>query len=162
MSGTSTGSTVWRSISGGRGPTPLPADVIGRGTVTVERTSPSTVRVWCDMPWCRSLSSPLDARTARMGSPPRAAAASRTAAASTAVVPTQVPVPTTPGPMPTTMASAPSAARASSNADGMVTASTSPPKAWPAVIVPASSDRSLMVATRSDTAMGSAAPSVIT
>ena len=92
--------------------------------------------VWWLTPWWRGRGSASDVRGGddrsrrrgrrrRRGSaPPRA----RSCRGST-------PVPTTPGPMATTTTSAPATATARASADGTLTASRSPPKAWPAVTV---------------------------
>ena len=69
-----------------------------------------------------------------------------------------VPVPTDPGPIPTRMTSASSRCRASDSAERTLTASRSPPKAWPAVTVRVDDRlRTTRSATRSDNASGSAA-----
>jgi hypothetical protein len=64
--------------------------------------------------------------------------------------------------MATTVTSAPTTRRATTSAEGRLTASWSPPKAWPAVTVAATSPASRIETTRSDSASGSAAPSVMT
>jgi hypothetical protein len=65
-----------------------------------------------------------------------------------------VPVPTLPGPWVTTTMSAASTRRAATRALWSVTASCSPPKAWPTVIVEVSQPASMRPATDRENAMG--------
>jgi hypothetical protein len=135
----------------------------GRATVTSSRqASRRAVREWWDTPRWRARGSAKEARRQAMAWPPRATAASRTGPTSSAVVPSRVAVPTTPGPMATTAASAPARWRATARAESTVTASRSPPKACPAVIVTSIKLRSRSVATKSERARGRLAPSVMT
>ena len=84
-------------------------------------------------------------------------------ATSTELVPRPEPVPTTPGPMPTIVTSARATCRASASAPGTDTASRSPPNACPAVMVVCDEAAArACAATRSDSTIGRAAPSVIT
>ena len=78
------------------------------------------------------------------------------------VKPRAVPVPTIPGPIATIATSAPATCRAIISAENTLTASWSPPNVWPQVIVVSTRPRSRRVATRSLSASGSAAPSVMT
>ena len=150
----------WRS--------PAPASTLGRErrrrTADAARAS-STVRLWWLTPWWRGRGSPLGARAAHaIGRPPSAGGGvERRRRPRAPVVPSRVPVPTTPGPMATTTTSASSAWRARASADGTLTASRSPPKAWPAVTVPSSRPALAQLGDEvAESASGSAAPSVIT
>ena len=87
---------------------------------------------------------------------------SRIGATSIPVVPSRVLVPTTPGPIPTTTASAPETCTARPSAEATVTASMSPPNAWPAVTVLWIRPLSRRATTRSENAIGRLAPSVMT
>ena len=126
--------TSWRSSPSNGPVVRAPATSTRRA-----RRGPSAVRLWWLTPWWRGRGSPRR-HPQRRDRPPRRGRRRRrgSAATSTAVVPSGEPVPTTPGPMPT-MVDVGAAARGgpARARDGTDTASRSPPKACPAVMVAA-------------------------
>ena len=99
--------------------------------------------VWWLRPWWRGRGSASDARAATIGRPPRAAAASTIGATSSAVVPrVDAGADHAGSHADDDHVGAGHAHRRRSSAEGTLTASRSPPKAWPAVTVTSSSARS--------------------
>ena len=90
------------------------------------------------------------------------AAALTASPAATPEKPHLVPVPRLPGPWATIAMSAPTTCRAVSRPECTVTASRSPPKDWPVLIVAASHPASRSPATVRENHAGSAPPSVMT
>ena len=114
------------------------------------------------MPRCRSRGSASLIRSEATGRPPSTATAFTASPAATPEKPHRVPVPRLPGPWATTTRSAPSTCRAASSPLCSVTASRSPPNAWPTVTVPASQPASRSAAVVRENQAGSAPPSSMT
>ena len=125
-------------------------------------TRPYAVRLWWEMPRCRSRASAPEIRSEPTGRPPRIEAALTASPALTPEKPQRVPVPRFPGPWVTMARSACRASLAASRPECTVTASRSPPNACPTVTVAASSPASRSVATEREKASGSAPWSLIT